>query len=547
MNSSNNFEFKANSDSFFTPKQLTWLAGRNIPKRVFVTTAAEFDDKVIDTSTNRWCYRASGRSVVIDFDNGRNFALLSPSLKKLIQYSTLQYMYTNTASKLDDYASALAKSLMDLECLTHDSIITHLKWLATQSHLTGEFFYTLFMLRNLDTDDFFLGAPKSSTDDLETQLLGVPRPANTDWGVYADLNNVLPEEVRLMLENGLARWAGKLTPTLKTMEEKRAHLAKIEKLVNLEKLQDCIVTGLLYITGARPVQISNLAVGDVKVDTQSALGSRFSLLVPYAKKAEDQGVRIRVALPDELGRLILLYIRLTGKKIGEPLLPQAEKTTIFVNECVARFLLLLSPKEIKESVANNEMKLPVYTATLFRHNVGHTMAMNGSSAEEIADILGHADTAVANRYIEATPELADIREQALGRNPVFKNMVAMMLTGNIVHSSKWSGKRVAGEVGGKLHTFVGGCAYKEAMCPFAQVRACYGCLYFKPFSDGNHIAVFDSFSDELEILIDLTADTHEIHHPLMPELLRRRKHVKYLITRIAITSQVKEEQNATAN
>lgn len=44
--------------------------------------------------------------------------------------------------------------------------------------------------------------------------------------------------------------------------------------------------------------------------------------------------------------------------------------------------------------------------------------------------------------------MADIREAALGRNPVFKNMMALMLTGNLVHSSEWEGRNVAGSIGG---------------------------------------------------------------------------------------------------
>lgn len=57
--------------------------------------------------------------------------------------------------------------------------------------------------------------------------------------------------------------------------------------------------------------------------------------------------------------------------------------------------------------------------------------MAGVSAEEIAYVLGHSSTVVANRYIAATPDLASIREQALCRNPAFKSMITLMLTGNL--------------------------------------------------------------------------------------------------------------------
>ncbi|EEW1948228.1 site-specific integrase, partial [Escherichia coli] len=155
-----------------------------------------------------------------------------------------------------------------------------------------------------------------------------------------------------------------------------------------------------------------------------------------------------------------------------------------------KMLFRFSPQEIQEAVKNDDYQLPVYTASLFRHNVGHSMAMSGASAPEIAYILGQSSYVVADRYIAATPELADIREAALGRNPVFKNMIALMLTGNLVHSSEWEGRSVAGSIGGQLHYHLGGCNYEEDMCPFAQGRGCYGCLYFKPFIDGDHKKVF---------------------------------------------------------
>jgi hypothetical protein len=50
----------------------------------------------------------------------------------------------------------------------------------------------------------------------------------------------------------------------------------------------------------------------------------------------------------------------------------------------------------------SKKRLPVYTASLFRHNVGHSMAMSGASAPEIAYILGQSSYVVADRYIAAT-------------------------------------------------------------------------------------------------------------------------------------------------
>ncbi|MXD47192.1 tyrosine-type recombinase/integrase, partial [Escherichia coli] len=77
------------------------------------------------------------------------------------------------------------------------------------------------------------------------------------------------------------------------------------------------------------------------------------------------------------------------------------------------------------AVSCGEAALPSITSTDLRHNVGHSLAMQGASAEEIAHILGHSSLVVAKHYIRATPALALIRAKALGSNPVWQNMVAM--------------------------------------------------------------------------------------------------------------------------
>ena len=70
--------------------------------------------------------------------------------------------------------------------------------------------------------------------------------------------------------------------------------------------------------------------------------------------------------------------------------------------------------------------------------------------------VGEKDTAKyygsGKSEILATPALALIRAKALGTNPVWQNMVAMMLTGELTSSTKWQGKRVVGIIGDRrLH------------------------------------------------------------------------------------------------
>ncbi|WP_318453695.1 tyrosine-type recombinase/integrase [Photobacterium leiognathi] len=536
------FQFESNTDDLFTPKQLDWLSTKVIPKRLFIKAATEFDDQWLNTSQERWEYRFSGRNFAIDFHNGKNFKELSESTIKLVKLITIKYACEYSASKIYDVANDLGLAFKEMKSLTHDTFVAHLNKLCIVASKSGDFFNCLYACRKLDIHEFFEDTDGDA--DIEDKLLFVPRPAVDNWGIYSDIDNVLPQEVVSMIENGLEEWSAKLTPSLATPEEKHRHMEQMRQRVSVDKLRDCIILGLNHCTGARPVQISKFAVGDVYPDTELSSITRFAAMIPYAKKSKVNVDRVRVALPEELGKLIFLYQNLANLQKGDPLFPQHEDATKMVSGAIKRQLLRFSSKEMQAAVEAGEAEAPVYTASVFRHHVGHSMAMSGASAEEIAYILGHTSTVVANRYVSATPSLAEIREKALGTNPVFKNMIAMMLTGNLIYRQNWTGRKVAGCVGGKLHHNVGGCNYEEPMCPFAQVRACYGCLYFKPFVEGDHQRVFDAFNDEIISHLKLSKDTNEEQHPLIPELTRRKEHVMSVVTRIALFNQTRGASNA---
>lgn len=143
-------------------------------------------------------------------------------------------------------------------------------------------------------------------------MLEVPRPRNNNWARYQNLDLVIPEEVCLMIENGIQRWASKLCPKIDVEENKNIHLETVKKTIKIDTLRDCIIIGIVYYIGARPVQIGKLSGGDFIVDTENKYGMRYSVLVPYAKKSKLTIDRVRVAIPEELGKLILLYKYLVG-------------------------------------------------------------------------------------------------------------------------------------------------------------------------------------------------------------------------------------------
>ncbi|MGR6861505.1 site-specific integrase [Aliivibrio salmonicida] len=525
--------------ALFTTEQLALIQAFQLPNKIYLKNATEFDDNWIYLEDD-WRFRYSGENKSIPFSHGKHFKNMPHELLKFIKILSIQYIEENSASVVTSFAKIIAIIFYEIEAVTRDNLISKLHMIVTKSDRNEtdnqKFYYTLFVLRKLDRNNFF--SSSDSKDDLEELLLMVPRPKNDRWHVYQNLDLVIPEEVCLMIENGIQRWASKLTPKLDTTEQKVAHLAKITNSISINKLLDCITIGLTYYVGLRPVQLGKTAIGDVAIDTTNEYGNRFSLLVIYAKKSKLLPDRVRVAIPDELGKLIMLYKRVSERKDTDSLLPKKSTSIKPINDSIQRMLLLFSSKDIQLAVKNKEYKLPIYTASLFRHHVGHSMAMNGASAIEIAYILGHSNTIVAARYIAATPDIADIREQALGRNPVFKNMLLLMQTGSLIHSEKWKERKVAGSVGGMLHFHIGGCSYEESLCPFSQVRACYGCLYFKPFTDGNHHGVLNSFNNELIKIRNIADDTKMENHSLLREIIRRKQHVMMVIARIQLFTSI---------
>ncbi|MCR9694894.1 site-specific integrase [Vibrio parahaemolyticus] len=536
--SSNNvtpLNFRAADDTPFSSEQLTWINELELPKRVFLKGADRTDDNTLTLDEDWRCYFSGGERY-IGFESSPIFSELGSIKVRLIKFVAVCYLREHSPTNLPTMCYSLAHYFRECEHFTKVTFLAHLEHLATRineskSKTNKDFYHILYALRALDRDGFF-NSTDDSKQDLEDQLLFVPRPQSDTFGIYQNLDNVIPLEVCAMIQDGITRWASKLTPSLKSKAEIEAHLSIIKAKVSLNSLRDCVILGLTYYTGGRPVQLAKLYANDIHLDTKNEAGNRYSLLLPFAKKSKKNPHPILIALPDELGRLIKLYIRLAKISPEEPLFPKSKSTTKAASDAIQRMLFRFSPQETKDAVNEELLELPRYTSTLFRHNVGHSMAMSGASATDIAYILGHSNDTVASRYIAVTPDIADIREQALGRNPVFKNMMALMLTGNLVHSENWDGRRVAGSIGGILHTHIGGCGYEEPICPFSQGRACHGCIYFHPFLDGLHKEVYDAFGREVDELIMLSVDTNLQKHPLGNDLIRRQRNVANVISRI---------------
>ncbi|HHV9133410.1 TPA: integrase core domain-containing protein [Escherichia coli] len=267
-----------------------------------------------------------------------------------------------------------------------------------------------------------------------------------------------------------------------------------------------------------PGELSNAYIKQifVRIDTRNQESGliRYSVFLPYAKQRRVTTERLFLAIPPEIGELIMNYTVRYKKNPEDKLFDFSVSAPHYVSQAINQAILNFCPPEYQAAVACGEAALPTITPTDLRHNVGHSLAMQGASAEEIAHVLGHTSLAVAKYYIMATPALALIRAKALGSNPVWQNMVAMMLTGELVDSAHWKGHPVVGLVGDELHDKIGGCSRNSSTCPFSEVRSCYGCLYYTRECLGICVGQNLRSSEVAEML-----DTIALRRPL-PQLLK---------------------------
>ncbi|WP_446924756.1 site-specific integrase, partial [Klebsiella pneumoniae] len=359
--------------------------------------------------------------------------------------------------------------------------------------------------------------PGFTLDDYE-DLEFIPRPYLRNWDIYQEIDNILDPLEKNMISNGLFEMGNAITKG---------------KHYSLKDVRDAAVLGLSYVTGARPVQLAKLAASDLYIDTCNPNKglTRYSILLPYVKQRRVTTERLLLAIPPEIGGLIEHYIGRARLLPNDKMFDMGVSAPKFVSQAINQTILNFSPPDYQSAVACGEAALPSITSTDLRHNVGHSLAMQGASAEEIAHILGHSSLVVAKHYILATPALALIRAKALGSNPVWQSMVAMMLTGKLVPSKEWQGRRVVGIVGDRLHYEIGGCSRADDECPFCEVRCCYGCLYYRPFLDGHHQDVLDSVSKEVDELIAVSDCVGNAHNPLISIHETTQIEVKSVIVR----------------
>lgn len=480
--------------SFFSDQQIKVLKdiSKKLPKIVKFLVADKFDDKFIISTDDIWNFYYSGQRENLDFSQ------FSASEIILSKFFLITYIQKNTPSFLSkqlysfnfllnylkinelvfnyDNLKALLVEISPLE--NHHKIYSHIK----------------FLLKLLILEDF---PGFNIENDFELEFIPRPKPFNSKL-FYQEYEDVIDYPLISMIQQGFSKLSN--------------DLEQIEKQTFLYSS----ILGLMYVTGLRPVQLAKLSAQNIKIDTTRATDQfhRYSVLIPYAKQARYVHERIAVKLPEEVAEIIIAYIERFNLLPEAKLFDMGENSARFCSKAINVQLFDFAPEIYRNAVTAGEMIQQKYSFSDFRHHVGYSLAMAGSSAEEIAYILGHSSLVTARHYIFSTPELAQIRAQSLGKNSLYKQMIAMLLTGRLVYKKDWHQKKVLGNIGSKIHYDIGGCSYKDK-CLFQPVRNCYGCMYFHPFIDANHSNVLESVQNEINDLIRLSDGIGVSRNPLI--------------------------------
>lgn len=517
------FEKIDNSHSefiIFHDADLRLIESLHLPTIIRFHRADKFDSKFVQTSNDVWNFSYSGKKLHLNFSN------FSTSEKKLAKFFLANYIQVNTPSALEAKLQAYTFTIKSLKTrnlkLDYQNAKSVLVDLAKADNSTY-YYHFKFLVKLLFIENF---SCFDLDHEYELEFLERPQAFNSKL-YYQQYEDSIDYPLISMIQQGFI----KLNQVIKD---------DFQSIDNQELLYSSIL-GLVYVTGLRPVQLAKLSAEDIKIDTTRTIDHfhRYSILIPYAKQARYVHEKIAVKLPEEVAEIIIAFIERFNLSPKDKLFDLGENSARSCSKAINTQLFDFAPEEYKEAVLSGEMMKQKYSFSDFRHHVGYSLAMAGSSAEEIAYILGHSSVVTARHYIFSTPELAQIRAQALGKNSLYRQMIAMLLTGRLVYKKDWNQKNVLGNIGSRIHYDIGGCSYEDK-CLFQPVRNCYGCMYFHPFIDANHSNVLESIQNEINDLIRLSDGIGVSRNPLIRVHESTKFEIESVIARCAMH---KEDHN----
>jgi site-specific recombinase XerD len=296
------------------------------------------------------------------------------------------------------------------------------------------------------------------------------------------------------------------------LDEEVRLLKRIDRELSSSPWQEAqlnIILHLGYELAPRAIQFHSLDIADFELLETAGDENYYTLWLPMAKKVGQRR-------PERRPRKITTRL---GEKISKH---ASEIQCRFGVDCAPLFVNLngkrLSVKEIgiglKQELHKAGINKPNQVTMLLRHHLGQNLADQGTPADMIAELLGHNSTVAARAYITATPNIARIKEKALGKSPIYQRIMRSLLTGEIVRRRDTVPERaIRGVIDTQYIGDIGACALPvHTRCPYNPVYACYTCKKFHPFVDGHHEQVKEALQQEAQRFIDMAEQVGDLIH-----------------------------------
>ncbi len=298
------------------------------------------------------------------------------------------------------------------------------------------------------------------------------------------------------------------------------------------------IAQLFAATGRRPIQISSLKIGDLRVDTKILGTPTFILNVPKAK-VRGGGFRAvfnDFALTDSIGLVLEKYIKQVVKKANKiigrplskdetallPLFPDYEDMTLLKNLPSTDVIswLKMDVTHTKTSALRYELKTVIDNLNIisertgerieanpyrFRYTLGTRAARENAGVLTIATLLDHSDTQHAWVYVQNHPDHA-ATISAIMNGPLIR--YANAFQGNLVKDEVEAHEQLAGA--GRIRTQesqdnIGSCG-TNAFCHDYAPIACYLCKKFMPWQDAPHHLILRDLVEERDRISKETGD-----------------------------------------
>lgn len=297
------------------------------------------------------------------------------------------------------------------------------------------------------------------------------------------------------------------------LEEEVRLLKRIERKVltsSWEEAQFNIVLHLGFELAPRSIQFHSLDIADFEFVESADHEKYYTLWLPMAKKVGQRRPERRPRkITTRLGEKISRHISEIQQRFGgDDCLP------LFVNRRGKRLSVQEIGLGLKHELNEAGIEKANQVTMLLRHHLGQGLADQGTPADMIAELLGHNSTVAARAYVTATPNIARIKEKALGKSPSYKHIMRSLLTGEIVQRRNTVSERaVRGVIDTQYIGDIGACALPvHTHCPYNPVYACYTCKKFHPFADGRHEQVREALQREAQRFIDIAEQAGDLIH-----------------------------------